>query len=233
MPEQPSTLECITLETGPSPDAAIIWLHGLGADAHDFVPLVEQLQLPSDAAIRFVFPHAPIRPVSLNQGQAMRAWYDLYGLTFDARDDEQGIKTSSESIRQLCQQQQALGIESRRIIIAGFSQGGAIALHCGLRYPEKLGGIIALSTYLCLKSSLNTEMSAFATQTSVFMAHGQQDETVLYEYGQQSMQILKTAGIPLTWHTYIMGHSVSTEEICDLRSWILQTLTLPSLHSYT
>ncbi len=233
MSEQPSTLECITLETHSAPDAAIIWLHGLGADANDFVPIVEQLQLPPDVAIRFIFPHAPIRPISLNQGAAMRGWYDLYGLTLDAKEDENGIKTGSESIRQLCQQQQALGIDSQRIIIAGFSQGGAIALHCGLRYPAKLGGIIALSTYLCLKASLNTEISAFATQTPVFMAHGQQDETVLYEYGQQSMQILKTAGIPLIWHTYTMGHSVSTEEICDLRQWLLQILTPSALHSYT
>jgi len=151
----------------------------------------------------------------------------------DAQEDRDGIKTGSETVRQLCQQQQALGIESQRIIIAGFSQGGAIALHCGLRYPEKLGGIIALSTYLCLKSSLNTEMSAFATQTPVFMAHGQQDEVVLYDYGQQSMQILKAAGIPLSWHTYTMGHSVCPEETSDLRQWLLQRLPPLSLPSHT
>jgi len=231
MPQSPpQTLESITLETATSPDAAIIWLHGLGADGNDFVPVVEQLRLPPQLAIRFIFPHAPVRPISLNQGYPMRGWYDLYGLSLNDREDEAGIRQAGDSIYQLCRQQQTAGIKSSRIILAGFSQGGALALYSGLRYPEKLAGILALSTYLCLKTSLVDEtspdkISPFATEIPVFMAHGRQDDVLLYEYGHKSAEIMKTAGINIDWHSYDMGHNVSTEETMDIRQWIIQQLS--------
>ena len=145
-----SELDSIIIETQPHPDAAIIWLHGLGADGNDFVPIVEQLQLPSHLALRFIFPHAPVRPITINQGYQMPGWYDISSLSIVENEDEEGIKESSAILSELCQEQEANGIASSRIIVAGFSQGGAIALHCGCRYPRPLGGIIALSTYSAL-----------------------------------------------------------------------------------
>jgi len=145
-----SDLDSIIIETQPQPDAAIIWLHGLGADGNDFVPIVEQLQLPSHLALRFIFPHAPVRPITINQGYQMPGWYDISSLSIVENEDEEGIKESSTILSELCQEQEANGIASSRIIVAGFSQGGAIALHCGCRYPRPLGGIIALSTYPAL-----------------------------------------------------------------------------------
>ena len=213
-------LESITLETADNPDSAIIWLHGLGADGNDFVPIVDQLQLPSELAIRFIFPHAPIRPVSLNQGYPMRSWYDLYGLSFNEREDAPGIHAAAEQIMQLCQQQQDAGIASQRIFLAGFSQGGALALYTGLRYPQPLGGIIALSTYLCLHDTLTTEMSPYATQLPVFMAHGLQDEVLPFDFGKKSAELLQSVGIPVDWHDYAMGHSVCPQEIQAIRQWL-------------
>ncbi len=225
MPEAETKIpENITLETSKNPDAAIIWLHGLGADGNDFVPVIEQLQLPPELAIRFIFPHAPVRPVTLNQNYPMRAWYDLYGMTLADKEDEAGIKQASENIFKLCEQQQTLGIDSGRIILAGFSQGGALALYSGLRYPHRLAGILALSTYLCLPDTLNAERSAFATELPVFMAHGIQDAVLACEYGQRSANLLQTAGIHVNWHSYNMGHTVSMEEINDIRLWLIKRL---------
>lgn len=217
-------LETITIETRDNPDAAVIWLHGLGADGNDFVPLVEQLQLPADTGIRFIFPHAPVRPITLNQGYRMRGWYDLYGLSPDDREDEAGIREASAAIAQLCRQQVAQGIQSQRIILAGFSQGGAVALHCGLRYPEPLAGIMALSTYLCLPQQLATQISPAARNTPVFMAHGRQDDILAYDFGKHSADRLVAAGVTLEWHGYDMGHAVSPAEIADIRRWLLARL---------
>ncbi len=225
MPESTTKIfENITFETGPNPDATIIWLHGLGADGNDFVPIAKQLQLPPTLAIRFIFPHAPIRPISLNQGAPMRGWYDLYGLTLGTQEDVAGIKETCQSIFDLCRQQQQLGIKSERIILAGFSQGGAMALYSGLRYPDRLAGIMALSSYLCLADSLVAEMSPHATELPLFMAHGSQDDVLKYEYGQHSAALLKAAGIRPDWHTYVMGHSLCPEEVTHIRQWIINCL---------
>ena len=220
-----SELETITIETGDNPDAAVIWLHGLGADGNDFVPIVEQLQLPDEMTIRFIFPHAPVRPITLNQGYAMRGWYDLYGISPGDPEDETGINETSQNIEQLCQFQQHDGIDSRRIIIAGFSQGGAIALHCGLRYPQPLAGILALSTYLCLPDKLAEEIGPHACTTPVFMAHGKQDDVLAYEFGQLSKERLLAQHIPVEWHSYDMAHSVSMPEIIDIGRWLTARLT--------
>ena len=220
-----SELETITIETGEKPDAAVIWLHGLGANGHDFVPIVEQLPLPDELAIRFIFPHAPIRPITINQGYAMPGWYDLYSLDKGGKEDREGIIDTSQTISQLCQAQQALGINSQRIILAGFSQGGAIALHCGLRYHDKLAGIMALSTYLCLPETLTQELSPHAISTPIFMAHGRQDDVLTFDFGTSSKETLIANGIHVNWHAYNMAHSVCPEEIVDIGNWIVSCLS--------
>jgi len=219
-----SELDSIIIETQAQPDAAIIWLHGLGADGSDFVPIVEQLQLPSNYAVRFIFPHAPVRPISINQGYPMPGWYDVSSLSIVEEEDEAGIKESSAILKQLCEEQEANGIDSSRIVIAGFSQGGAIALHCGYRYPKPLAGIIALSTYLALPQTLSDEISDCASETPVFMAHGRLDEVVAYEYGKQGMESLEAHGIDVHWYEYDMGHSVCKEEIHHIRQWLSEIL---------
>jgi len=219
-----SELDSIVIETQPQPDAAIIWLHGLGADGSDFVPIIDQLQLPSHYAIRFIFPHAPVRPITINQGYHMPGWYDISSLSIVDQEDEAGIRESSTILKQLCEEQEADGIESERIILAGFSQGGAIALHCGCRYPRPLAGIIALSTYLALPETLADEVSDCATEIPVFMAHGRQDDVVAYEYGIQSMEQLDASNIEVQWHEYDMAHSVCLEEIQHIRQWLMQQL---------
>ena len=219
-----SELDSIIIETQAQPDAAVIWLHGLGADGNDFVPIVDQLQLPSHYAIRFIFPHAPVRPITINQGYQMSAWYDISSLSIVEQEDEAGIKESSAILKQLCEEQEADGIDSSRIIVAGFSQGGAIALHCGCRYPKPLAGIMALSTYLALPDTLSDEISDCAVETPVFMAHGLQDDVIAYEYGTQSMEQLDANNIEVQWHEYDMGHSVCLEEIHHIRQWLTQQL---------
>jgi len=219
-----SELDSIIIETAEQPDAAVIWLHGLGADGNDFVPIVDQLQLPSHYAIRFIFPHAPLRPITINQGYQMPGWYDISSLNIDEQEDEAGIKESSAILKQLCESQEAEGIESSRIIVAGFSQGGAIALHCGCRYPRQLAGIMALSTYMPLPHSLSDEISETAVDTSVFMAHGRQDDVVAYDYGKQSMEQLESCNIEVLWHEYDMGHAVCIEEIQHIRQWLTETI---------
>jgi phospholipase/carboxylesterase len=215
-----SELDSIIIETNEHPDAAIIWLHGLGADGNDFVPIVDQLQLPSHYAIRFIFPNAPLRPITINQGYQMPGWYDISSLSIVDQEDEAGIKESSEILRQLCESQEADGIESSRIILAGFSQGGAIALHCGCRYPRPLAGIMALSTYMPLPDQLPDEISEAVTETTLFMAHGRQDDVVAYDHGKQSMALLESYNIEILWHEYDMGHAVCIEEIQHIRQWL-------------
>lgn len=219
-----SELDSIIIETGDQPDAAIIWLHGLGADGNDFVPIIDQLQLPSHMSVRFIFPHAPVRPITINQGYPMPGWYDISSMSIVEQEDEAGIKESSAILKQLCEEQEASGIETGRIILAGFSQGGAIALHCGCRYPGQLAGIMALSTYLALPQQLAEEISDSAAEIPVFMAHGRQDDVVAYEYGKLSMEQLESNNIDVQWHEYDMGHAVCMEEIQHIRQWLIDTL---------
>ena len=219
-----SELDSIIIETNESPDAAVIWLHGLGADGNDFVPIVEQMQLPSHYAIRFIFPHAPLRPITINQGYQMPGWYDINSLSIVEQEDEDGVRESSAILKALCEEQEASGIDSRRIVLAGFSQGGAIALHCGCRYPRPLAGIMALSTYLPLPETLADEISEVATEIPIFMAHGRQDNVVAYEYGKQSMEQLESLDMEVHWHEYDMEHSVCIEEISHIRQWLSEIL---------
>ncbi len=217
MPE----LDTIQLETGNNPDAAVIWLHGLGADGHDFAGIVPQLQIPDEISIRFIFPHAPSIPITLNQGMAMPGWYDLTSLNIDNQEDVAGIIKSSEALATICQNQEALGIAADRIILAGFSQGGAIALHCGLNYAKPLAGIMALSTYLphcCeLQQAANQDID-------IFMAHGLQDDVIEPRFAATSRQRLETAGYSVKWHEYPMQHNVCPEEIQAIRNWLLRCL---------
>ncbi len=219
-----SELESIIIETNPQPDAAVIWLHGLGADGNDFVPIIEQMQLPANMGIRFVFPNAPIRPITINQGYPMPGWYDVSSLSIVEQEDEAGIRESSAILKQLCQAEEKKGISPERIVVAGFSQGGAIALHCGCRYPQTLAGIMALSTYMPLPDTLDDEFSDAARYTPVFMAHGRQDDVVAFEYGHKSMELLEARGMQVEWHEYDMAHSVCMEEIIHIRQWLMNIL---------
>lgn len=219
-----SELESIIIETSSEPDASVIWLHGLGADGNDFVPIIEQMQLPSDMAIRFIFPNAPIRPITINQGYSMPGWYDISSLSIVEQEDEAGIRESSAILKQLCQAEEKKGIHTGRIVVAGFSQGGAIALHCGCRYPGTLGGIMALSTYLPLPETLDDEISNSAKAIPVFMAHGRQDDVVSFKSGLKSMARLEARGMQVEWHEYDMAHSVCMEEIIHIRQWLMNVL---------
>lgn len=219
-----SEFDSIIVETQEQPDAAVIWLHGLGADGNDFLPIVDQLQLPSHLAVRFIFPHAPVRPITINQGYQMPGWYDISSLSIVDNEDEAGIKESSTILKQLSEEQETQGIAAERIVLAGFSQGGTIALHCGTRYPKPLAGIMALSTYLALPDSLDDEISDYAIDTPIFMAHGRQDNVVAYEYGHQSMELLAAKDIDVNWHEYDMEHAVCPDEILHIRQWLTEIL---------
>lgn len=220
-------LETIELETAKNPSAAVIWMHGLGADGNDFVPIVNELDLAGAPGIRFVFPHAPTRPVTINNGYVMRAWYDisfgdLEGHTRKA--DERGVRESQAQIGQLIARENARGIAAAKIVLAGFSQGGAIALQTGLRYPEKLAGVMALSTYLPLAESFAQEAAPQNKATPVFMAHGSQDPVVPYAMGRNSRDLLQQAGYVVEWHDYPMQHSVCPEEVADIGRWLVKVL---------
>ena len=222
-----SRLETIEIETAPNPSAAVIWMHGLGADGNDFVPIVHELNLSGAPAIRFVFPHAPMRAVTINNGMVMRAWYDItFGdLEGDARKaDERGVRESQAQIEQLIAHEQARNISAPNIVVAGFSQGGAIALQTGLRHPERLAGIMALSTYLPLADSLAREASPANANTPLFMAHGTHDPVVPYALGRTSGDRLRQAGYAVEWHDYPMQHAVCAEEISDISAWLSKVL---------
>jgi phospholipase/carboxylesterase len=206
-------------------DAAVIWLHGLGADGNDFVPIVAELELPPALNIRFIFPHAPVRPITINQGYRMRGWFDVTSFDIAGRDDEAGIIESSNALMTLCDQQVAAGIAAERIIVAGFSQGGAIALYAGLRYPQTLGGIMALSTFLPMPQRLQHEAADTNRNTPIFMAHGLHDDIVALKFGIQTRSLLQQLGYHLHWHDYVMGHGVCAEEIRDISSWLVSILT--------
>jgi phospholipase/carboxylesterase len=214
----------VILETGPDPVASIIWLHGLGADGHDFEPIVPELGLPGDLALRFIFPHAPARPVTVNGGYVMRAWYDI---AIDARgfhQDEAHIRESEAVVRGLINREQDQGISSHRIVLAGFSQGAAVALHTGLRYPDPLAGIMALSMPIPLPETIAAELNSANAHTPVFLAHGRQDPVVPYAMGEQARHLLEQLAIPVEWHAYDMEHTMTIGEIADIRSWLLHVL---------
>jgi phospholipase/carboxylesterase len=215
--------EAIEIETAPSPDSAVIWLHGLGADGYDFEPIVPELRLPPQLRVRFVFPHAPVRPVTLNMGMPMRAWYDILQLG-GGREDDAGIRASQELVEGLLAREGARGVPVRRIVLAGFSQGGAIALQTGLRYAERLGGIMALSTYLPLAGSLQAERSPVNRDLPIFMAHGTLDPMIAIARARESRAALQALGYAVEWREYAMPHSVCAEEIADIAAWLLRTL---------
>lgn len=217
-------LPAIEIETGKSPEFSIIWMHGLGADGSDFVPVVRELDLPAGQAIRFVFPHAPLQPVTINAGHVMRAWYDIAWTDLGRQVDERGMRLSQESVEQLIAKERSRGIAARRIVLAGFSQGGVMALHTGLRYPERLAGILSLSGYLALEKNLPAEASPANRNTPVFMAHGTEDTVVPCGLGRASKQRLEQLGYAVVWHEYPMPHSVCLEEIDEISTWVRRLL---------
>ena len=218
-------LVTIDIETGPLPVAAIIVLHGLGADGNDFVPFAEQLQLESVGPVRFVFPHAPVIPVTINNGYRMPAWYDILGVDLAKREDETGLRKSRGDIEAVLAREKERGIPAHRIVLAGFSQGCAMALLTGLRHKERLAGIAGMSGYLPLADSTAAERSDANALTPVFLAHGTQDEMVHIERGRASCELLRGLGYQVEWHEYPMGHSVSPQEIADLNAFLVQALS--------
>jgi len=218
-------LDCVELEPSAPARASVIWLHGLGADGHDFEPIVSELALDEELAVRFVFPHAPERAVTINGGMVMRAWYDILGVDIRRDEDIEGLRTSEEQVRALMGREVERGVSEDRIVLAGFSQGGAIALQTGVRHPGRLAGIMALSTYLTLPEQLEAEASAANGDCPIFMAHGTQDPVVPYEGGRLSRQKLEEHGYEVEWKEYPMPHSVCQEEIDDISAWLTRILT--------
>lgn len=213
-------LPCIETQTASNPRHAVIWLHGLGADGNDFVPIVPELVDPAWPALRFVFPHAPVRPITINGGMPMRAWYDICGLEIAQRQDEAGIRASIGLLEELIERETARGIAAENIFLAGFSQGGAIVLAGGIRHAQRLGGIVALSTYLPMAEKTDAEASPANRPTPIFMAHGMLDPTISHALGEMSRDYLAQRGYSVVWHAYPMAHQVCMEEIADLRNWI-------------
>ena len=223
-PAMSALLETVEVEPKVRAEASVVWLHGLGADGHDFESLVPELRLPPRPAIRFVFPHAPVRPVTINAGWRMRAWYDIAGLDRNAPQDAEGIRASAAEVRALLARERERGVAAERTVLAGFSQGGAIALFEGLRQPERLGGILALSSYLPLADTLAAEAHPANAAVAILMAHGTSDPTVPLALGESSRADLEARGYTVEWHTYPMGHAVCAEEITDVRRFLLRVL---------
>lgn len=222
---QPSAADApIVVETGAHPDAAVIWMHGLGADGHDFEPIVPALELPAPMAVRFIFPNAPIRPVTINNGFPMRAWYDIISLGGQGPEDREGIAASAASVDALIEQQIAAGIPPARIVLAGFSQGGAIALYAGTRSRHKLAGIMALSTYLVLADSLGAERTDESAEVPILMVHGTHDQVVPYDRGSQARAALEQQGYAVQWHEYPMAHEVCMPEVQEISAWLQRIL---------
>ena len=217
-------LETVEVEPGRTADAAVVLMHGLGADGHDFETLVPELRLPGSASVRFVFPHAPVRPVTINGGHRMRAWYDIAAIDRRAPEDGPGIRLSAESIGALVRRERDRGIAADRIVLAGFSQGGAMALFTALRWPERLAGVVGLSCYLPLAATLPDEAHPANAATPVFLAHGTFDPVVPAALGEGSRDLLRSRGYDVEWRTYPMPHSVSAPEVADLRRWLLGVL---------
>lgn len=224
LPAMTRLLDCIELDPRQRATASVIWLHGLGADGNDFVPVAPALELPPSLAVRFVFPHAPMRAVTINAGMRMRAWYDILGIDRAMREDGAGVRESQVQLEALIQKEKDGGIPASRIVLAGFSQGGAIALQAGLRHAEKLAGIMALSTYLPLRDSLAGEAAAANCDVPIFMAHGTLDYMLPLQLGELSRDQLKGAGYPVEWHQYEMAHQVCPEEIRDIGTWLQRVL---------
>jgi phospholipase/carboxylesterase len=219
------TLEAIEHETGPGPRAAIIVLHGLGADGNDFVPVADELDLGAVGPVRFVFPHAPTRPVTINGGYVMRAWYDILGLdSHQPREDEAGLRGSQAQVEALIAREKARGIAAGRIVLAGFSQGCAMTLMTGLRHGERLAGLVGLSGYLPLAAKAEAERDAANRDTPIFLAHGSGDPVIAIARARQSRDVLVGLGHPVEWHEYPMPHSVCAPEVADLNRWLLRIL---------
>ncbi len=213
--------DTVTVATGAGPaQASVIWMHGLGADAHDFEPLVPQLRLPKHLPVRFVFPQAPVRPVTINGGYRMRSWFDIYGLAPNVPEDEAGIAESARRIHACIDRERDAGIDATRIVVAGFSQGGAVALHSALRYPQRLGGVLALSTYLPLRDRLASEASAANRDLPILMCHGRFDPVLSLQFGEWSRDALLALGWPVEWIAYPMQHEVSLPQIADVAAWL-------------
>jgi phospholipase/carboxylesterase len=212
-------MQAVEIETGPNPQAAVIWLHGLGADGHDFEPIVPELEL--SMPVRFVFPHAPVRPVTINNGLRMRAWYDIFQFG-GGPEDEAGIRASQGLVEAMIASERKRGLS--KIVLAGFSQGGAIVLHTALRHAERLAGVLALSTYLPLAATVQAERSAADGQLPIFMAHGQYDDIIPLARAEQSRQRLEALGYPVEWRAYAMPHSVCPQEIEDICAFLRRVL---------
>lgn len=218
----PEILDAIEIETGKNPTISVIWMHGLGADGNDFVPIVPELELP-DAAIRFVFPHAPVQPVTINGGMRMRAWYDISDSAI-RREDERGVRASQALVEALIAREKERGTSAKRLVLAGFSQGGAIALQTGLRHPERIAGIMALSTYVPIAEKLAAEANAANRGVPIFMGHGSHDPIIPLPRAEQSRVLLQSLGYPVEWHEYPMPHSVCAEELADIGAWLGEVL---------
>jgi phospholipase/carboxylesterase len=218
-------LDYIERDTGTGPQYAVIWLHGLGADGHDFEPIVPELGLSASPPVRFIFPHAPSRPVTINAGMVMRAWYDITRMDLGVEVDADGINQSAEHLRRLISATVDSGIPSERIVLAGFSQGGVVALHTGLLHTDSLAGIIALSTYVPIPDAIRRYASEANKHIPIFMAHGRFDPVIPYPMGRQSAEFLMKEGYPVQWHEYPMEHSVYPDEIRDLAHWLNGVVT--------
>ncbi len=219
-----STLETIQVDTGPNPTASVIWLHGLGASGDDFVPIVRELDLTGLPAIRFVFPHAPTMPVTVNNGYVMRAWYDIIGADISRREDEKGLRASQAMVEQLIAQEKARGVPAERIVLAGFSQGCAMTLQTGLRHHERLAGLMCLSGYVPLHTTIAAERHAANQDTPIFLAHGRGDQIIPIIRAEQTRDLLKSLGYDVEWHEYMMPHSVCQEEVDDIGAWLRRVL---------
>lgn len=215
-------LECVEIKTGPKPAWSILWLHGLGADGNDFAPIVPELVRPGWPPLRFVFPHAPVRPVTINGGARMRAWYDILSLSSDLRADEAGVDASMREVEALIGRERDRGVPPSRLVLAGFSQGAAVALATGLRREAGLAGVVALSGYLPLAGRNAVEATAAGRATPMFLGHGRQDPVVPPGLGSRSRDALRALGVTVDWHEYAMAHSVCAEEIADLGDWLSQ-----------
>jgi phospholipase/carboxylesterase len=221
-----AALETVEVETGPAPRASVIWLHGLGADGHDFEPIVPALGFAAAPAARFVFPHAPMRPVTINNGWVMRAWYDVRADGGERREDEEGVRESQKAIETLIARERSRGIPAASIVLAGFSQGGAMALHTGLRHPERLAGILALSCFLPLAATLEGEASAANREAPIFMAHGAHDQLIPLSRARRAYEVLTGLGWRVEWREYPMAHAVCDEEIADIAAWLRRVLAV-------
>ncbi|GGB94847.1 carboxylesterase [Oxalicibacterium flavum] len=218
------TLKAVELQTSPNPTVSIIWMHGLGADGNDFVPIVKELDLAGVPGIRFVFPHAPMLPVTINGGRMMPAWFDIWSSEFGRDDDEKTLRDSQADINALIEREKERGIPAERILLAGFSQGCAMTLQTGLRHPEKLGGLICLSGYLPLENSFEAERTEANKTTPIYYGHGRGDQVIPITRAQQSVALLQKLGYDVDWHEYNMPHSVCMEEIVDISNFLKKVL---------